>query len=391
MRTSKKEVSIATYHAALSKIEKQKEISKKLRSDKRTLKKQLKATQISRANWKEKSQMHLHTSNLLIAKCLRLEKKCKPKYHHYETWLIALGVTLRVHCNSSYKSIAKIVTIIQIMLLGLKIEEVAAPCGQTIQNWVSKLGYYHLENLDNEHVGKEVCLFIDESIRVGTERLFMGLVCPYEKTKDSALSFEDVRVVYLQGSDSWTGDKIAAELSKTLKEKELEVKYVVSDEGNNLKKGIRLMNYNHLPDISHLIGTCLRHGFSKSTNYKAFISDIGRCQAKLAMGRYCYCRPPKQRAKARFMNQAKVVNWAEIVFEKWENFEDEVKVKLSMIPQHKQLIKQLAAALNLAKNITLALKKTGLNKKTIKKAIKQTAAELKKAVVDSCYHFFYNA
>jgi hypothetical protein len=274
------------------------------------------------------------------------------------------------------------------MLLGLKVEEVSVPCDQTIQNWVSKLGYYHLGNLDNEYVGKEVCLFIDESIRVGTERLFMGLVCPYEKTKDSALSFEDVRVVYLQGSDSWTGDKIALELSKTLKEKQLDVKYVVSDEGNNLKKGIQLMNYNHLPDISHLIGTCLRHGFSKATNYKAFISDIGRCQAKLAMGKYCYCRPPKQRAKARFMNQAKVVNWAEIVFEKWESFENEMKVKLSMIPQHKQLITQLAAALNLAKKITLALKKTGLNKKTIKKAIKQTAAELKKAAVDSCYHFF---
>jgi hypothetical protein len=48
MRTSKKEVSVTTYNAAILKIEKLNETTKELRSDKRVLKKQLKATQESR-------------------------------------------------------------------------------------------------------------------------------------------------------------------------------------------------------------------------------------------------------------------------------------------------------------------------------------------------------
>ena len=88
----------------------------------------------------------------------------------------------------------------------------AIPCEKTLQNWMSKAGFYHIKQSDNEVFEKEVALIIDESVRVGSEKLFLALLIPVNKVKNAILSFTDVRIFYLKGSESWKSDKIAKAL-----------------------------------------------------------------------------------------------------------------------------------------------------------------------------------
>lgn len=312
-------------------------------------------------------------------KVLRQGDEIKPKGHHYPTWLITLVIVLRIRCGCSYGSIHKIIEVFQDNYLELSCEGLGVPHEKTLQNWVSKVGYFYLQNIEKQLDYKEVCLISDISIRVGTEKVFLALVCPYEKMQEGDLSYDSVHVVYLKGSESWTGDKIAAQLGKVLQQKGMKLKYMLSDEGNNLKRSAKLLKTPHLPDISHLVATCLKKTFSKRANYKDFSKAVNKCQAKLAMGKYSYLRPPKQRVKARFLNQQKVVDWAEILLEKWHTLDENVLEKLDPIRAHQPIIQQLKDCLSLANEISTSLKMKGLNVHTIKKALALLKRKAKKA------------
>jgi len=293
--------------------------------------------------------------------------------------LITLVLILRIRCGCSYGSISKIIVILQENYMEVSCEQMAIPHEKTLQNWVSKVGYYYLQNNDKQLVSQEVCLIMDISVRVGTEKLFLALVCPYEKYFEGDLSYESVWVLYLKGDTSWTGDKISEQLTEVLSQRGLTVKYIVSDEGNNLIRGARLLKLPHLADISHLVATCLKKTFSKQKDYMEFSTAVNKCQAKLAMGRHSYLRPPKQRVKARFMNQQKVVDWAETLLEKWDTLDIEAVEKLEPIIAYQQTIIDLKVCIDLANKIAIPLKRKGLSIQLIEQALALIETKLIKA------------
>lgn len=377
MSITKKEVSISAYKALELKVVKLELKTKQLQTECRKLRKDVKRVSVSRDNWKKKLQTLRYNHNLLKKKFLRQRDRLEPKGHQYPTWLITLVVVLRIYCNCSYGSIVKVLCVLKRDYMFGSSKEERLPCKETCQNWVSKAGYYYLQQTANELVNTEVCLIMDESVRVGTEKLLLVLACPHEKMELGTLSYEDVSVIYLKGSNSWKGEEIAVELKKTLKEKGLKVSYIVSDEGNNLVKAAKLLDYEHLPDISHLIATCLKKTFSKRVDYQDFSKAIGKCQAKLAMGKYSYLRPYKQRVKARFLNQKKVVDWAEIIFDKWDTLDEKAKEKLASLRAHQSIVEELKEAIAMATIISKLLKINGLNNKTTNKALEIVDEKLK--------------
>lgn len=276
---------------------------------------------------------------------------------------------LRIKGGCSYGSIRKILKIL-IFCYHEKVSGIfRVPSERMMQNWVSKWGYQSLQVPDNEFANKEVCLIIDESISVGNESLLLCLICPFEKEKEGALCYEDVRVLCMKGAVSWKGEDISEYISSVLKEKGYVVKYVVSDEGRNLKKGIRLLEKPHLFDISHAIATCLKKTFLKDENYKSFTKDVRLYQSKLSNGANSHLRPPKQRTKARFMNQANLANWAKRVLLKWNTFNDKIKEIFKNMPTHKVVIEQLSTCIDFAKEVSKPFKISGLSSKTIAQAL----------------------
>lgn len=375
MQISKKEVSITAHKAALSKIVKLKEQTKELRGECRRLRKRNKALEKSRTNWREKAKERIIEVNLLNNKLLHLRSlhsNNKIKWHQYSLSLINLVVLLRIKGKCSYASIRKVLGILYFYLLDLKEERVRLPSEKTMQNWVSKLGYYELNEIDNQLVNKDVCLIIDESVFVGNESLLLCLICPSFRTikeKEKPLTYEDMKVLCMKGAKSWTGEQISDYVRPILAEKGYNLKYVVSDEGNNLKKSTRLLETPHLFDISHAIATCLKKTFSKQEAYQDFTKDVRWYQSKLSTGKYSYLRPPKQRAKARFMNQSNLVDWATQILSKWDSFDEPSKIIFKNMIKHESIILKLRNCIDIAKKIANCLKTKGLNRKTIEETL----------------------
>ena len=235
------------------------------------------------------------------------------------------------------------------------------PCCNTVQNWVSKMGLFTLENADTQLVNQEVILLIDESIRKGQEKQLLILSTPYQQSCKRPLSFSSVQVVYFGGGKTWNGDLIKGVIKQLEADIGFKVKVILSDEDSKLKRASRLLTIPHLKDICHVVGTCLRRTFEKDVGYQAFIKDVSAYRSKGVNQSLSYLLPPNQRSKARFLNQASLVNWAAIILFKFDELSDKEKSFFKDLPAHQPIIRALKFAIAIAKEVSLPLKEQGLS------------------------------
>lgn len=353
---------IADYKVELSEV----------RSDRRYLRKRIKALESSRSAWKSKSQ-----SNGLKYKELKknISRKEKAKRHQYDLWLVNLCCFLRTYCGIDYRKIVKVLKMLSIVF---QLELIRIPSANSVQNWVSKWGLYHLESVGNQIESKEVCLIIDESIRLGNQRLLLCLACEAIKHSSSSLTYESVSVCYINSASSWSGADIQSALSKVAHAQSWEIAYIVSDGASNLKKTADLLGVFSVPDISHAIGHCLRKTFAKSEKYKAFSKLLGTYQYKGVHQKLSYLLPPKQRKKARFMNQKPQVQWACTLLNKWSYLQDKEAEFFADLKAHKAIIDSLKTCIDLGQSFACILKKEGLTQQSLEKGLKHLAQK------DSC-------
>jgi len=305
----------------------------------------------------------------LRAKNVELRKECKYlrrkivrgekiARHHYPLWLMLLAVKLRLFCGSSYQSISKILAIVnECFTIGLP----KVPCPNTVQNWVSKMGYYTLQTPPTQLKGKAMSLIIDESIRLGKEKLLLVLAVKWKKLQTGALRYQDVVVLYMKGSTSWNSKKIKEALEQVKQRYGMEVKNILSDEDSTLKAASRLFGVTHLADMAHAMATCLRKTFNKSVDYQSFISLVGTYSYKIVNQELSYLRPPKQRSKARFMNQFSLVKWAEKMLLFFNKLNDKEQIFFKELPNHFSIIMSLRVCLLLTQQIGAIFRNFGLS------------------------------
>lgn len=366
------EVKIRKFEKKIKELEKKLERSKSKNTDysqeQKYLKQRIKELMVSRKVWKVKLQSKQEEIKLLQAKIVRWGKA---KGHHYPTQLVGLCILLRIIGGCSYGGICRILGILNgYMGLGLT----KLPCANTIQNWVSKMGLFTMKQGAISLQGKEVSLIIDESIRLGQEKLLLILSIPFEKVKNTALSFQDVEVVYMKGAISWTGQKIKQVLEELKLSHGFEIKSIVSDEDSKLLKACRLAGIVHVPDISHAVATCLRKVFEKAEEFICFKNLISSYASKGVNQELSYLCPPKQRTKARFMNLSKVVKWANSMLERTDKLNKVEAEFFKDLSGQIDFLGELKRCLAVAKHICLPLKLKGLSKQTIKQAQEQIIA-----------------
>lgn len=335
---------------------KQKSLRKELKYKTRRVKELAK----SRDNWKRK-----HSDKSLTIKALKGKERQreKVKRHQFPFSLMKLCTLLRLFGGCSYR---KIISILQLLSVCCLLEIERFPRANTIQNWVSKLGLNELQKADTELKGKKVVLLVDESIRMGQEKQLLILSTAYEKTTLGALGFKDVKVVYFGGKKSWNGELIQEVIQERINKIGFEVKAILSDEDSKLKRASRLQDLPHLKDICHLIGTCLRKTFDKSTDYQSFIKDVNQFKSKGVNQSLSYLLPPNQRTKARFLNQESLVKWAKKLLMRFEELSAKEQQFFQPLQSHSAIILALKECLIIAKEISLPLKEQGLSQPMIK-------------------------
>ena len=180
------------------------------------------------------------------------------------------------------------------------------------------------------------------------------------KNSNTILNFSDVRVAYMGYDTSWTSKKIEKVLVDTLKENDLKATYIISDEASVLKSVAKIANLTHLPDISHLLGTCLRKTYEKNETYKKLLLLVNSYKLKGVNQPLTYLLPPKQRNKARFMNQKAIITWANTLLAKYATLNDKEKVFFNDLVLHQSILKSLSTCLEVAEFVGLCYKKQGL-------------------------------
>ena len=343
-----------------------------LKKENRNLRKCCKLMKRSRDAWKLKNKKKADKIKNLKRKIAGGDK---PKRHHYGLEMINLCTLLRILGGCSYRSIRRILEILQFCRI---LEMQRIPCANTVENWVSKLGLYQLKNVTKTKSSQEVCLIIDENLKPGNERVMLMLLTPSKKLKTGATTYEDIEVLFMGGEKSWTGEKIEQRIRDLIGETKLKITHILSDEDSKLKKATRLLDVPHLPDISHAIAKCLRKTFEKDEAYQAMIKLISGYAHKCVNRDLTYLRPPKQRVKARFMNQKPIICWALTILSRFDELNQKEQLFFKELIGHQAMLIRLKRCIDLSDQIIHPLKEEGLNEATMKnfkQRIKQVSKE----------------
>ena len=327
---------------------KTKAISRRKENEK--LRKRNKELTQSRDVWKEKYKTLKKVSK--TSQSLTNEKASK---HQYSLPIIVLIVELYKYGGMSLRSCRHSLCCM-FVCFGLSHK---VPSHSSIRNWICKCGLYRVKSTSDQK-GKYV-IYIDESITFGSEKMLLILGVELDKVSfNRSLSHSDMSVLYVGASNSWKGEDIKKELEKIALDKE--IKYVVSDEGTNLRKSYKLLNYIHIEDCTHVLANHLKRIYDKNVDFESFRKLIGNLRRdwNLSKTKSQYM-PPTMRGKMRFANIFPCVNWAKKILADWDNLSKEVQDRLTFLKENTTFIQSLIQVEIIFKTVCGTLKNGGFS------------------------------
>ncbi len=277
----------------------------------------------------------------------------KAAKHHYSLQIIVLIIALYKYGGMSLRSCRHSLCCM-FLCLGLSTK---VPSHSSIRNWLCKCGMHRIENSLPVEGGYVV--YVDESISFGSEKMLLILGVPLDQIpKERSLCHEDMTILFVGVSQEWKAEHIEEELSKVAINHP--VAYVVSDQGNNLRKAYKLLDYMHIEDCTHVLANYLKRIYSEQPEFELFKKMIGQLRRdwNLSKANSKYM-PPAMRAKMRFANIFPCVNWAEKMLAQWDNLSEQVQQKLIFLKEHQQFIQSLIQVEVIFKTLCEKLKNKG--------------------------------
>jgi len=327
----------------------------------------------SRLVWKEKFKVS-RKENERLKKELSKQKKIgitKIKHHTYRAEEIGLYVHLR---NKGGCSLRGCVRIIKVLLFVLDLD-LSIPDPSSIRNWEIKLGLAKVTERCKSPQSDWVVI-IDESISVGSQKVLLLLGVNLDTYKfEKALSMSDVEVLDIRIQKSWKAEEINKVL-KDVMQRGFCFKYCCCDNGNNLRKLLKMNNLEHIEDCGHAFGNLLKKRYKDDKRYQAFSNKRALFNKQNALGKYAVFLPPKLRTKGRFMNLWATCKWAYKVLHLAKQYEKsgeekESFNKIKWILEYEDLILELEKEQSLINEVNKILKKEGLCEASIKKCKKK--------------------
>lgn len=351
-----------------------KDKSKVQNQENKYLKQRVKELTESRNLWKNKYKTLRHSIQVSPKTDTR-----KAKHHRHELWLILLVISWYGYGTMSLRScrhsLAKM-----IVILGFSVQ---VPSHSTIRNWLCKMGHYQLESSQKEQ-GNWV-VFIDESIVFGSDKILLILGLEESKiNQDAALLHSDVEVLYVGVGKEWKSEQISQRIACIGEQKS--ISYVVSDSGRNLIKCYDSSDYEHIPDITHVLANVLKRLYSSDEAFIAFKKMIGKARKLwyLSADKSIYL-PPKMRIKLRFANIFPSVNWAMKMLREWDRLSEEVQKELLFLKQNEAFMEELFYIGEGFKMTCEILKKEGFGESQ-KAKILQSLAQLNQSEKMQIFH-----
>lgn len=190
------------------------------------------------------------------------------------------------------------------------------PAFSTMRDWVLKLGLFNLTQPKRQ--GEWVWI-IDCSIQMGAMKCLLILGVRMEvlrRKEDFTLSHADVEPLVLKTVESCPGEIVKMALDEA-KSKTKGAIAILSDEGNELKKGVRLFQEEqtdaerpiHIHDVMHKMDLVLKKELEKDDVWKRFTKELTNTTQQLKLSSSSHLIPPKQRQKTRMRGEIDIVKW----------------------------------------------------------------------------------
>lgn len=247
-----------------------------------------------------------------------------PAHHTYPVFIIQLAMQQVMYAGSSLRGCERNFELLaQFFCL-------PTPCFSSVRQWLLRIGLYLLQS---EHEFRsDWIMIIDMTIELGTAKCLVILGIPQahlpaaladrDKSKDSdnnsfVLQHQKVKILSLEVLTTVTGEVINNTL-EALSEKVGIPLQIIADQGSDVKKGIELFRQKHkdtiyTPDITHQMALFLKHHLKDNEQYLSFATKCSTTAKALQQTALHFLKPPAQRTKARWLNVATPVAWAQRV------------------------------------------------------------------------------
>ncbi len=198
----------------------------------------------------------------------------------------------------------------------LNLPEVPTPVFSTARDWILKLGLF---NLGQSCEDGEWGWIIDCSIQMGSMKilLILGFRLEFLQERDNfILSHSDVKPIVLKTIDSCPGEVVQLALNEA-KLKTGDPVVIISDEGSDLKRGIRLYKEEqkiskrsviHLHDILHKADLVLKKEVKQDPHWEDFTKKMNLSLQQLKLSSSAHLIPPKKRQKNRIRGEINVID-----------------------------------------------------------------------------------
>lgn len=272
-----------------------------------------------------------------------------------------MSTTLYTRVNCGLRQVVKILSVINEAFDGLlgKI-----PCHNTIENWVKKCGLKAYESSAETLRSSDYAQIIDESMMIGSEKLLLTLGVPAAH-QGRPLKCKDVRILDIAVAESWSGEKIGAQLKKAAAKVGGSPLYVISDNASVMNKGVRCSGFNHQRDISHSLGMFLERIYKNEPDFKEYLKRMTEPKFKHNMKKTAYLLPPTQRTVARFINLSGWVKWSSRMLCGYHTLSEQEQAVFSFVPQNASLINELSEVVKCVSQIEYLCKNKGFSKETV--------------------------
>jgi hypothetical protein len=226
---------------------------------------------------------------------------------------IFLTVQCVIQGSAGFRCVSRIFEIIHSTLSS---SPIPTPAFSTTRDWLLKLGLFNLTQPCEE--GEWVWI-IDCSIQMGAMKCLLILGVRMEtlrERKNFTLSHSDLKPLVLKTVESCPGEVVKLALDEAQKKTGGAIA-VVSDEGSELKRGVRLFQEAqvevqkpiHLHDITHKLDLILKKELEGDEDWKKFTQQMTNTTQQLKLSTSSYLIPPKQRQKKRMRGEIDIVEW----------------------------------------------------------------------------------
>ena len=283
--------------------------------------------------------------------------------HHYKVEAVQAAVCLKLETSASFHAVVQ-----GLGIVGSVYQLSDFPCSihhSTLISWIKKIGYYELTKpLDT--CGAWI-LVLDESVQIGQVKLLVIQgIRVIDLPAGRAVELRDLQTLFVSSATSWSGDKIAESLA-LVKERIGEIAYAVSDNGHNLKKGLKKENIIQVHDITHHLALIIKSLYEQDEQFVAFTGEMGRIKKKGVLGKAAAVLPPNQRVKSRFLNIDIVAKWGQKALEnllKNPHLTLHHHAVLDWVKPYNVFIDELQLICEAAAFVSQLLKNKGLNAQT---------------------------